>query len=339
MCSQSDQSLSCVQLFATPWTAACQASLSITNSQSLPKLMPIELMMPSNHLILCRPLLLLPSIFVSIRVLSTESVLRIRWPKYWSFTFSISPSNEYSGLISFRMDWLDLLAVQEALKSLLQHHGSKASILLCSAFCIVQLSHPYMTTGKTIALTRWTFAGKVMSLLCNMLSRLVITFLPRSKRLLISWLQSSSAVILEPRKIKSVTVSIVSPSICHEVMGPDAMILVFWMLSIKPTFALSSFTFIKMLFSSSLSTIGWYHLHIWGYWCFSRSSWFQLVLPLAQCFSWYTLHMSLISMVTIYSLDVLLFLVGTSLFFHVQFELLHPDQIIYKSFFFFSDST
>ena len=223
MCSQSDQSLSCVQLFATPWIAACQASLSITNSQSLPKLMPIELMMPSNHLILYRPLLLLPSIFASIRVLSTESVLRIRWPKYWSF----SPFNEYSGLISFRMDWLDILAVQEALKSLLQHHGSKASILLCSTFCIVQLSRPYMTTGKTIALTRWTFAGKVMSLLFNMLSRLVITFLPRSKRLLISWLQSLSAVILEPRKIKSVTVSIVSPSICHEVMGPDAMILVF----------------------------------------------------------------------------------------------------------------
>ena len=223
MCSQSDQSLSCVQLFATPWIAACQASLSITNSQSLPKLMPIELMMPSNHLILYRPLLLLPSIFASIRVLSTESVLRIRWPKYWSF----SPFNEYSGLISFRMDWLDILAVQEALKSLLQHHSSKASILLCSTFCIVQLSRPYMTTGKTIALTRWTFAGKVMSLLFNMLSRLVITFLPRSKRLLISWLQSLSAVILEPRKIKSVTVSIVSPSICHEVMGPDAMILVF----------------------------------------------------------------------------------------------------------------
>ena len=149
------------------------------------------------------------------------------WPKYWSFSFSISPSNKYSGLISFRMDWLDLLAVQGTLKSLLLHHSSKASILWHSAFFIVQLSHPYMTTGKTIGLTGWTFVGKVMSLLFNMLSRLVITFLPRSKCLLISWLQSSSAVILEPRKIKSATVSTVSPSICHEVMGPDAMILVF----------------------------------------------------------------------------------------------------------------
>ena len=183
--------------------------------------------MPSNHLILCHPLLLLPSIFPSIRVFSNESVLPIRWPKYWSYSFHISPSNEHPGLTSFRMDWLDLLAVQGTLKSLLQHHSSKASILQCSAFFIVQLSHPYMTTGKTIALTRQTFVGKVMSLLLNMLSRLLITFLPRSKRLLISWLQSSSAVILEPRKIKSATVSTVSPSICHEVMGPDAMILVF----------------------------------------------------------------------------------------------------------------
>ena len=157
-------------------------------------------MMPSNHLILCRPLLLLPSIFPSIRVFSNESVLLIRWPKYWSFSFSISPSNEYSGLISFRMDWLDLLVVQGTLKSLLQHHSSKASILQCSAFFIVQLSHPYMTTGKMIALTRWTFVGKVMSLLFNMLSRLVITFLPKGKCLLISWLQSPSAVILEPPK-------------------------------------------------------------------------------------------------------------------------------------------
>ena len=182
------QSLSRVQLFGTPWTAARQASLSITNSQSLLKLVSIESVTPSSHLILCRPLLLLPSIFPSIRVFSNESVLCIRWPKHWSFSFNISPSNEYSGLISFRMDWFNLLAVQGTLKSLLQHDSSKASILQRSAFFIVQLSHPYMTTGKTIALTRWTFVGKVMSLLLNMLSRLVITFLPRSKCLLISWL-------------------------------------------------------------------------------------------------------------------------------------------------------
>ena len=184
-------------------------------------------MMPSNHLILCRPLLLLPSIFPSIRVFSKEPVLHIRWPKYWSFSFSISPSNECSELISFRMDWLEFLAVQGTLKSLLQHHSSKASILQCSAFFIVQLSHPYVTTGKTIALTGWTFVSKVMSLFFNMLSSLVITFLPRSKRLLISWLQSPSTVILEPPKIKSVTVFTVSLSICYKVMGLDAMILVF----------------------------------------------------------------------------------------------------------------
>ena len=183
--------------------------------------------MPSNHLILCHPLFLLPSIFPSIRVFSNESVLCIRRPKYWSFSFSISPSNEYSGLISFRMDWLDLIAIQRTLKSLLQHHSSKASILWHSAFFIVQFSHPYVTTGKTIALTRWTFVGQVMSLFFNMRSRLVITLLPRSKRLLISWLQSPSAVILKPPKIKYFMVSIVSPSIYHEVMGPDAMIFVF----------------------------------------------------------------------------------------------------------------
>ena len=180
------QSLNHVQLFATPWMSACQASLSINNSWSLLKLMSIMLVMPSNHLILCRPLLLLPSIPSSIRVFSSESTLHIRWPKYWSFSFSISPSNEYSGLTSFRTDSLDLLAVQGTLKSLLQHHTSKASILRCSAFFTVQLSHPYMTTGKTIALTRRTFVAKVMSLLLNMLSRLVITFLPWSKHPLIS---------------------------------------------------------------------------------------------------------------------------------------------------------
>ena len=179
--------------------------------------MSIESVMLSNHLILGHPLLLPPSIFPSIRVFSNESALYIRWLKYWSFSFNISPSKEFSGLISFRMNWLDLLAIRGTLKSLLQHHSSKASILLCSAFFIVLLSHPYVTTGKTIALTRWTFVGKVMSLLFNMLSRLVITFLPRSKCLLISWLQSPSGVILKPPKIKSVTVSTVSPFICHEV--------------------------------------------------------------------------------------------------------------------------
>ena len=185
-------------------------------------LMSTELVMPSNHLMPYHPLLLLLSIFPSLRIFSNESALCIRRPKCWSFSFSISPSYEYSGLISFRMDWLYIVAVQGTLKSLLQHHSSKASILRRSAFCIVQLSHPYMTTGKTIALTRQTFIDRVMSLFYNMVSRLVITFLPRSKHLLISWLQSPSAVILEPPKIKSTTVS---PSICHEVMEPDAMIL------------------------------------------------------------------------------------------------------------------
>ena len=190
-----------------------------TQSRSSVKLVSIESVMPSSHLILCRPLLLQPSIFPSIRVFSNESVLHIRRPKYWSFSFSISSSKEYSELISFRTDWLDLLAVQGTLQSLLQHHSSKASILWCSAVFIVQFLHPYMTTGKTIALTRQTFVGKVRSLLFNMLSRFVITFLPRSKHLLISWLQSPSAVIFEPPKIKSTTVSTVSPSISHEVMG------------------------------------------------------------------------------------------------------------------------
>ena len=188
--------------FATSWPAVCQASLSIINSRSLLKLRSIESVMPSNHLILCHPLLLLPLIFPNIRIFLNDSFLCIRWPKYWSFSFNISPSNEYSELISFRMDWLNLLAVQGTLKSLLQHHNSKASILWHSAFFIVQLSHPYMTTGKTKALTRCTLVGKVMSLLFNILSRLVITFLPRSKCLLISWLQSPSAVIFQPPQNK-----------------------------------------------------------------------------------------------------------------------------------------
>ena len=191
----------------TPWTAACQASLSFTISQSLPKLMSIESVMASNYLIFFHPLLLLPSIFPSIRVFSNESALHIRWPKYWSFSFSISPSSEYSGLISFRIDWFDLLAVQRTLKSPLHQNSLQASVLQCSAFFMVQLSHPYMTTGKTTALTRWTFVGKVTSLLFNMLSRLVIAFLPRSKCLLISWFQSPSAVILEPKGKKKKSLS------------------------------------------------------------------------------------------------------------------------------------
>ena len=235
---RSDQSLSHIQLFATPWISARQASLSITKSRSSPRLMSIKSVMPSSHLYLCHPLFLLPPTTPSIRVFSNESTLHMRWSKHWSFSFSIIPAKELPGLIFFRMDWLDLLAVQGTLRSLLQHHSSKASILQCSAFFTVQFSHPYITTGKTIALTRWTFVGKVMSLLLNMLSTLVITFLPRSKCLLISWLQSPSAVILEPPKIKSDTDSTVSPSISHEVMGPDAMIFVFWMLSFKPTFSL-----------------------------------------------------------------------------------------------------
>ena len=215
------QSLSRVRLFATPGIGARQASLSITISQSSLRLSSIESMMPSSHLILGRPLLLLPPIPPSIRVFSNESALPMRSPKYWSFSFGIIPSKENSGLISFRMDWLDLLAVQGTLKSLLQHYSSKASILQSSALFTVQLSHPYMTTRKTMALTRLIFVGNIMSLLLNMLSRLVITFLPRSKHLLISWLQSPSAVILEPKKI-----------VCHcfhlfATMGPDAMIFIF----------------------------------------------------------------------------------------------------------------
>ena len=246
------QSLNRVRLFVTPWTATCQASLSFTISQSLLKLMSIESVMPSNLLALCYPLLLLPSIFPSIRVFSNELTLRIRQTKYWSFSFIISPSNEHSGLISFRIDWFDLLAVHGTLKGFLQHHSLKVSILWCSTFFMVQLSHPYMTTGKTIALSRWTFVGKVMSLLFNTLfNRFVIAFLQRNKHLLISRLQSQSAVILEPKKIKSITLSVVSPFICHEVMGLDAMIFVFQMLSFKPAFSPSSFTFLKRLFSFS----------------------------------------------------------------------------------------
>ena len=214
----------------SPTPRACSNSIELESIELMMsikfvsiELVSIKLVMPSNHLILCCPLLK-PSIFPSIGVFSNEWALRIRWPKYWSFSLSISPSNDYSGLISFRIDWFDFLAVQGTLKSFLQQHSLKASVLWCSAFFLAQLSYPYMTTGKTIALTRQNFVGKVMSLLFNALSRFVIAFLSRSKCLLISWLQSPSAVILEPKKIKCVTVSIVSPSICHEMMGLDAMI-------------------------------------------------------------------------------------------------------------------
>ena len=227
---------------------AHQAFLSFIIFRSLLKLMYMESVIPLNHLILCHPLLLLPSILPRITVFSNELALCIMWPKYWSFSFTISPSNEYSKLISFRIYWLDLPAVWGTLKSLPQHHSSKASILRDSAFFMVPFSQPYMTNGKTITLIIWTLVSKVMSLFFNTLSRFFIAFLPSSKHLLISWLQSPSAVILEPKKM-SVIVSIVFSSICHEVMGLEGMILVFWMLSFKPTFSLSSFTVIKSLFS------------------------------------------------------------------------------------------
>ena len=242
------QSLSHVRLFMNPWIAACQASMYITNSRSLLKFISIELVMPSNHLILCSPLLLSLQSFPASRSFQMSQFFASGGHSI-GVSVSASVLISASRLISFRMDWLNLLAVQGSLKSFLQHHSSKASILQCSVFVIVQLSHPYMTTGKTIALIRWTFFSKVMSLLFNMLSRLVKAFLPRSKHLLVSRLQSPSAVILEPPKIKSATLS---PSISHEVMGPNVMILVFWTLSFKPTFSLSFFTFIKRLFSASL---------------------------------------------------------------------------------------
>ena len=212
---------------ATPWTAARQASLSLTISRSLPEFMSIASVRPSNHFILCPPLLLLPSISPRIKIFSNELAVHSWWPKYWSFFFSISPSDEYSGLISFKIDRFDLLAVQGTLKSLLQTHSLKALILWHSAFYLVQLSHPYVITGKTIALTRWTFVGKVMSLLFDMLSRFVIAFLPRSKCLLISWLQSLLAVILKPKKMKYHIIFTFSLSTCHEVIQPDVMIMVF----------------------------------------------------------------------------------------------------------------
>ena len=244
---------SCSVVSNSLWPMVCSMP-GLPVQHQLPEFTQIHVQWAGDDIQPSHPLLPL-SVLPSIRVFSNKSVLCIKWPKNWSFSFSISPSNGYLGLISFRMDGLDLLAVQGTFKNLLQYHTLKASILWCLGFFIVWLSHPYMTTGKTIALTRWNFVGKVMSLLFNMLSRLVKTFLPRGKRLLISWLQSPSAVILEPPKIKLAIVSTVSPSICHEVMGLDAMILVFWMLSFKPTFSLSSFTLIRRLFSSSFYAI------------------------------------------------------------------------------------
>ena len=268
-------SLNCVWLFTTRQIAASQVLLLFTISWSLHKFMSTELVMPSNHLILGCPLLLLPSVFPSIRIFSSELVLCIRWPNCWSFSFSISPSNEYSGLISFMFDWFDLLAVQGTLKSLLQHHNSKASILHFSAFFMVQLLHPYMTTWKNHSFDYMNFVGKVKSLLFNSLSRFVIAFLPRSKCLLILWLQSLSAVILEPKKRKSVTASNFFPSIYHEVMGLDAITLIVWMLSFKPAFhSPPSQSPRGSLVPLCFLPLEWYHLHIWGCWNFSQKSWF-----------------------------------------------------------------
>ena len=250
--------------------------------------MSIELIMPSNHLILCHPLLL-TSIFPSIRDFPNESVFHIRWPKYWSFSFSISPSREYSGLISFRIDWFDLLVVQGTRKSLFQHHSFKTSILWHSAFFMVQLSHLYTNTGKNHSFDYMDLCQQSDIFTFNMLSRFVIAFLPRSKSLLISWLLSLSTVILEPKKIKSVTVS---PTIFYEVMGPDAMILVFWMLSFKPAFSLFSHRYKRLFHSSLLFAI---RVMISAYlrlWYFSQQSWFQLVLHPAWYFTWCTLYIS-----------------------------------------------
>ena len=249
--------------------------------------------MASNRLILCHPLLLLPSIFPSIRVFSSESALCVRWPKDWSFGFSISPSNEYSGLISLRIDWFVLLPVQGTPKNLLQHHSlktSKTSILWCSAFFMVQLSYLYTTTGKTVSLTIWTFVSKVMSLLFNMPSRFAIAFLPRSKHFLISWLWSPSSVILEPKERKSVTASTFPPSIYHEMRGPDAISSFFecWVLS-QLLYSPLSPRSTGSLVPHHFLPLEWYYLHIWGCWYFSQQSWFQLVIHPAQHFTWCTL--------------------------------------------------
>ena len=258
------QSLSHVQLFVTPWMAACHTSLCFTISHSLLNLMSIESVMPSNHLILCHPLLLLPSIFPSIRVFSSKLALCIRWPKYWSFSFSISPSNEYSGLISFRIDWFALFEVQRVFTSTtIEKHQFFCDL----PFLWSNSQHPYMTAGKAIVLTIWTSVSKMMSLLFNMLPSFIIAFLLKSKRLLILWLQLSAAMVLEPKKVKSTIVSTFSPSVSHEVMGLDAIILLFCMLSSKPAFSLFSFTFINRLCSFSLLSairmVSFMYLRLW----------------------------------------------------------------------------
>ena len=266
------------------YIAILTASLSLTISQSLPKFMSIALLMPSSHLILWCPLLLLPSIFSSIRDFSYESAVHIKWPEYWSFSFSISPSDEYSGLISLKIDWFDLLAVQGTFKSLLQQHNSKASILWCFTFFMIQLSQSYVTTKKTIALTIQTFARRVMSLLFNVFFRFVIAVLQRSNLLLISWLQSPSTVILKPPKRKSVTTFSFSSSIGHVAMGPYAMILDFFNIQSQLFHSPPLPSSRGSLFLLHFLSLEWYHLHIWGCRCFSCLSGFQLVTQPAQHF-------------------------------------------------------
>ena len=285
------RSLSHVRLFVTPRTAACLAPLTSTISE-FAHIYVGCVSDAINHLILCCSLLLVPSVFPSIRVFSNESAFHIRWPKYGSFSFSFGPSNGYSGLISFRTDWFNLLAFQETFKSLLLHHNLKASILQLSVFFVIQLWHPYMTTGKNIALTKWIFVGKVISLLFNVLSRFVIAFLPRSKHLLISWLQSPSAVILEPEKIRSATASTFLPYICHEMMGTDAMILVFLNVSSQLFHSPLSPLSVSSLAPLCFQLLEWYYLHIRGDWYLSQQSWFHLVILPVWHFSWCTLHRS-----------------------------------------------
>ena len=281
------QSPSHIQLFATPWTAPYQASLSLTISRSWPKFISIASGMPSSHFILWCPLILLPSNFPSISDFSNELAVYIRWPKYWSFSFSLSPFNECSRFISFKIDWFDLLAVQGTFRTLLQHNSWKPSILWCPAFFLVQLSQPYLTTGKTIVLTIQTFVNRIISLLSNTLSMFVTAFLPKSSLLLSSWLYSLSSLILEPNKRKFVIISTFSPFICREIMGPDAVILYLLILHFKPVFhSPPSPSSRGSLVSLYFMPLQWYYPHIWGCWCFSHLSWFHLVTHPVHHFSW-----------------------------------------------------